>query len=83
MSEISLTKQLFLSEDEATTVRTTIMNCAKNPGFFENLIDDVLKHRLEWSGSQNFLAGFILGRLLQDEMHKEQNTLHPGAPHAR
>lgn len=80
---ISLSKQLLLSDDEVITVQTTIADCVKNPSTFENIIDGVLKHRLEWSGSQNFLAGFVLGRLLQDEIHKEQNVLHLKAPHAQ
>lgn len=81
--QISLSKQLFLSDDEVTTVQTAIAACAGTPCMFEDIVNCTLKNRLTWSSSQNFLAGFVLGRLLQDEIHKEENILHRKPPHAK
>jgi hypothetical protein len=84
MEMISLTDQLFLSELEASAVRDAIVEIVgrNQNGTFETLINAVLTHRLEWCASQNFLAGFILGRLLEVQEQIEQQK-KPGVPHAR
>jgi hypothetical protein len=63
---ISLSKQMQMSENESNDVQNTIKGIIEtNDGTtYYDIIERVLIHRMRWSGSQNFYAGFIIARAL-------------------
>lgn len=78
---ISLSEQLGLSEAERAVVQETLHDVMSRTGDFKTAIDQVISLSTSWSPGQCFIAGFTVGRLLENADHKykqEKNHLPEG-----
>jgi hypothetical protein len=80
-SMISLSEQLGISESDRAIVQQTLHDVMSRTGDFKTAIDQVIALSTDWSPGQCFMAGFTIGRLLENADHKytqEKNHLPEG-----